>query len=241
MPPHSSHLLQPLNVGCFSVLKQSYGRFVEESMSLGVNHIDKQDFLSLYQQARTEALHERNIQSGFAATSLVPYKPDCVSSLLQTQLRTPSPELRPLTQPAWIAETPHDTTDVQNQAKLIAQYLKRRTQSPPSPTERAINQLVKGCQLAMHSAVLLANQNEKLHAENQRQKRKRGQKRSYVTRRGVPTGAEARFLIGREESNRTEVIDTASSGVRQRAPPECTVCSSLEHTARTCAQRQRTI
>lgn len=28
MPPHSSHLLQPLDVGCFSVLKRSYGRLV---------------------------------------------------------------------------------------------------------------------------------------------------------------------------------------------------------------------
>jgi hypothetical protein len=26
MPPHSSHLLQPLNVGCFSPLKTAYGR-----------------------------------------------------------------------------------------------------------------------------------------------------------------------------------------------------------------------
>ena len=25
MPPHSSHILQPLDVGCFSVLKRSYG------------------------------------------------------------------------------------------------------------------------------------------------------------------------------------------------------------------------
>ena len=48
MPAHSSHLLQPLDVGCFSVLKRSYGRLVEKQMGLGVNHIDKQDFLSLY-------------------------------------------------------------------------------------------------------------------------------------------------------------------------------------------------
>jgi hypothetical protein len=48
MPPHSSHLLQPLDVGCFSVLKQSYGRRVEQLMRLGINHIDKTEFLPLY-------------------------------------------------------------------------------------------------------------------------------------------------------------------------------------------------
>jgi hypothetical protein len=26
MPPHSSHLLQPLDVGCFAPLKKAYGR-----------------------------------------------------------------------------------------------------------------------------------------------------------------------------------------------------------------------
>jgi hypothetical protein len=32
MPPHSSHLLQPLDVSCFSVLKRVYGQGVEELM-----------------------------------------------------------------------------------------------------------------------------------------------------------------------------------------------------------------
>ena len=32
MPAHSSHILQPLNVGCFSPLKQAYGRQIEEMM-----------------------------------------------------------------------------------------------------------------------------------------------------------------------------------------------------------------
>ena len=57
MPAHSSHLLQPLDVGCFLVLKQSYGRLVEQIMGRGVNYIDKHEFLPLYRQARQAALH----------------------------------------------------------------------------------------------------------------------------------------------------------------------------------------
>jgi hypothetical protein len=48
MPVHSSYLLQPLDVGCFLVLKQSYGSLVEQIMGRGVNYIDKQEFLPLY-------------------------------------------------------------------------------------------------------------------------------------------------------------------------------------------------
>lgn len=56
LPPHSSHLLQPLDVGCFAVLKCIYGRLVEESMRLGINHIYKLDFLAAYPKARLGAL-----------------------------------------------------------------------------------------------------------------------------------------------------------------------------------------
>jgi hypothetical protein len=48
MPPHSSHLLQPLDVSCFATLKRSYGRQIELLMRDGVNHIDKPDFLTAY-------------------------------------------------------------------------------------------------------------------------------------------------------------------------------------------------
>jgi hypothetical protein len=194
MPPHSSHLLQPLDVGCFSVLKGSYGRSVGQLMSLGVNHIDKQEFISLYQQARMEALHEKNIKSGFTATGLVPYKPDQVLSLLNSQLHTPSPQRLPPNQPVWTAETPHNIIELQHQTELIKQYLRRRTQSPPSPTERAVNQLIKGCQLAMNSAVLLAHQNDQLYKENRRQKQKRAQRRSYISKGGSLQGLKHNSL-----------------------------------------------
>ena len=98
MPPHSSHLLQPLDVGCFSILKHLYGKRVETLMSLGVNQIDKQEFLSIYQQACAEALHQNNVQSSFAATGLVPYNPNCVLSLLHAQYYTPLLQLHPQTQ-----------------------------------------------------------------------------------------------------------------------------------------------
>jgi hypothetical protein len=45
IPPHSSHLLQPLDVGCFGPLKRAYRGLVEQKMPLGHNHIDKFDFL----------------------------------------------------------------------------------------------------------------------------------------------------------------------------------------------------
>lgn len=68
MPPHSSHLLQRLDVGCFSGLKLAYGQFIEKQAREGINCIDKLDFLSAYPEARAETYKSSTTQSTFAAT-----------------------------------------------------------------------------------------------------------------------------------------------------------------------------
>ncbi|EED21129.1 transposon, putative [Talaromyces stipitatus ATCC 10500] len=91
MPPHSSHLLQPLDVGCFAVLKRHYGQLVEQRMRLGFNHIDKIDFLTAFPKARTMAYKAQTIRNSFAATGLVPFNPDRALQQLNIQLKTPTP------------------------------------------------------------------------------------------------------------------------------------------------------
>jgi hypothetical protein len=112
IPPHSSHLLQPLDVGCFSVLKTSYRYLIEQSMVRGVNHIDKLDFLLLYRQARQAALHCDNVQAGFAATGLVLYSPDHMLAQLHAEFKilSPSPLRQPPSNGSWAATTPHNIT-----------------------------------------------------------------------------------------------------------------------------------
>ena len=42
--------------------------------------------------------------------------------------------------------------------------------SPSSPTKQALGQLVKGCHLAMHNAILLADEDTALRLANQKQR-----------------------------------------------------------------------
>ena len=96
MPPHSSHLLQPLDVSCFGPLKKAYSKQVELQMQGGINHINKPDFLTNYSKSRLQALSSSNILGGFAATGLVPFNPECVLEKLHITLRTPTPLALPI-------------------------------------------------------------------------------------------------------------------------------------------------
>jgi hypothetical protein len=84
MPPHLSHLLQPLDVSCFAVLKRLYGRGVEELVRAGIYHIDKPDFLSIFYIAYINTIVKKTIRNGFITTSLIPYNPNQVLSKLHT-------------------------------------------------------------------------------------------------------------------------------------------------------------
>jgi hypothetical protein len=64
MPAYSSNLLQPLDVGCFVVLKRSYGRMIKMKMRNGINYIDKLDFLEAYRTARLEAFRSEQLVEG---------------------------------------------------------------------------------------------------------------------------------------------------------------------------------
>jgi DDE superfamily endonuclease len=244
MPPHSSHLLQPLNVNCFAVLKRLYRRQIEGLMRNGVNHIDKQDFLEAYYNAHIETMNQANIKSSFAATGVLPYDPERVLSKLNTQLRTPTPP--PTSGPGlglgpWVPKTPHNIAELELQSKAIKDYLKRRTKSLPSLTEPALDQLVKGCEMAMNSAILLAEENRQLRAINAKQTKKRARRRTYIATGGTLTIQEGLALSEPTVEPVIEAIGGVATDepvVRMRAPRTCSMCKSLSHTARTCPLKQ---
>jgi hypothetical protein len=86
IPPHTSHLLQPLDVGCYSPLKVVYGHEVTEL----ARHVDKLEFMWIYRRIRLTALSESNVRAGFQATGLIPFNPERALTCL-TVVRTPLP------------------------------------------------------------------------------------------------------------------------------------------------------
>ena len=91
--------------------------------------------------------------------------------------------------------------------------------------------------MAMHNAMLLVSENEKLRAVNEKQKIKRQAKRSYIANGGTLTVAEgAKLTQGAKESQNTVAVQ-GQGEVNKRAPPRCSLCNSLEHKANKCLRR----
>jgi DDE superfamily endonuclease/Tc5 transposase DNA-binding domain len=85
LPAHTSHLLQPLDISCFSPLKSRYHKELGQLSSLDDSApIKKHNFISLYSQSRMEALNNHNIRAGFRGAGIWPLNPDKV--LNSTQL-----------------------------------------------------------------------------------------------------------------------------------------------------------
>ena len=91
LPAHSSHITQPLDVGCFSVLKTAYGRQIEHFVRAHINHITKVEFFLAFKAAHFAAMTESNNRGGFRAAGLVPFDPDSVISKLDVKSRMPTP------------------------------------------------------------------------------------------------------------------------------------------------------
>jgi hypothetical protein len=90
----------------------------------------------------------------------------------------------------------------------------------------------------MQSAVLLAEENRQLRSENKRQTRKRAKKRAFIAVGGVLTVQEGRDLSQNANIVPESAVACQEEGRQPRAPRKCSMCKSLEHTARTCPLRQ---
>ena len=81
LPPHLTHLLQPLDVVVFQPLKHYQAKALDELLRDGVIYISKLDFLGYIQKIRRQALKPETIQSAFRQTGIWPLNPLNVFSL----------------------------------------------------------------------------------------------------------------------------------------------------------------
>ena len=75
LPSHSSYLTQPLNIGCFSVLKRAYSHQIEDFIKAYINYIIKVEFFIAFKAAYLKSITSENAKAGFRGAGLVPFNP----------------------------------------------------------------------------------------------------------------------------------------------------------------------
>jgi hypothetical protein len=83
-----SHLLQPLNVILYSLLKRYYSDGISLLARSRIYYINKETFLLAFKVAFEKTFTLENIRAGFRGAGLVPHNPKVVLLKLDIQLRT---------------------------------------------------------------------------------------------------------------------------------------------------------
>jgi hypothetical protein len=239
MPAHSSHILQPLDVGCFGPLKKAYGREIEGLMKGHLTHITKTDFLPTFFAAFQAAMTENNIKGAFRGAGLIPLDPESVLSRLDVKLRTPSPVEGAIELPnLWIPRTPNNPTEATSQTDYIKRRISHHQGSSPTSLLAAMDQFAKGARGIMHRMALLKAENEQLRTTNATLSKRRRARKTRLRLGGSMTIAEGQALQDQRDAEQQVQLDIRQS--RGRKPrneakrPRCGVCGESGHNARTC-------
>jgi hypothetical protein len=184
LPAHASHLLQPLDLTPFSVLKTRYRNEIRALSALDdAAPVKKERFVISYNKAREEALLERVIRAGWRAAGLCPFNPNLV--LLSSQV-TGRPSTPPPTQTSAAASELIFTTPQSSQA-----LYKARQQLLLSETLSRSTRIVLG---KAGKAIAAANTRAaQLEAENQRLKYQLDSTRITRVRKRVQVNPNERF------------------------------------------------
>ncbi|KAH5821610.1 hypothetical protein HBI93_105910 [Parastagonospora nodorum] len=206
MPPHSSHLLQPLDV---------------ELMRNWITHITKLKFLPCFKRAFDAAITPSNIQGGFQGAGLVLFDLERVILALNVRIRTPplpTVEDRP-----WQSQTLSNTLELGSQSTLVKARIQRHVDSSPTSIVEAFEKVLKGAAIIAHK---LAAMRRKSH------KRKRVQEEGTLTVEDGLRRTTLKEFGARSDGKKAKKQVCAGAG--EPSQRRCGRCNETGHNARTC-------
>jgi hypothetical protein len=163
LPPHSTHRLQPLDVGIFQNLSTAYSVELDKLMiqSQGFVHMSKRLFFPLFKAAFDTSFTEEAIRRAFAKTGIWPIYPDDMIRIVSR----PKPKPEPL---RLSPKTPRTAPEIRH-FQIAFQ------QDPSSPM---IAKLFKALSITTASESILAHDNYGLREaiKIEKSKRKRGKR-----------------------------------------------------------------
>jgi hypothetical protein len=240
LPANSSHLIHPLDVGCFSVLKRMYGRELEAFIKAHINHITKTELFIAFKAAHFNTMTIENIQAGFRGAGLIPHDPQAVISKRDVKLRTPTPTEPPSRDAdAWVSQTPSNPKEAISQSEHVKGRIARHQGSSPNAIFSAVKQLAKGTELIAHEITLLREEVRVLRQANQALAKRRKAKRTRLQVRRALNVRDAQVLIARKKIVGRQLDKKSERGLSEvgsSTSRRCGRCGKTGHNIRTCQE-----
>jgi len=151
--PHSSHLIQPLDVGVFSPLKAAMRSTLSTIFRTGILRLQKPEWIQSYIKAREKAMTRRNIESGWRGAGLWPINPQRIINQLPEETTTPPPSSYESNDAELLTSSPPDGYTLQlSNASLNAKIAATTLASPIKRHVHRVSKIAE--QLCAETAIL---------------------------------------------------------------------------------------
>ena len=212
LPSHTSHKLQPLDVGIFGPLKTAYREQVEQLYRGGAGVVGKQHFTLLYSRARQIAFTESNIISAWDKVGLFRFDPNRV---LATVSRPPTDQTTTQivpTQTQFFSADETQATPVTSEGfAALRRLIECESQQVSELSQRRMQKALNAAERALTESSLLRDRSQELFLQNC-EKKLRVSTKSKV----VETARVMSYQDIIEKRSAKEIMKTAGSGTGAR-------------------------
>jgi hypothetical protein len=242
LPSHTSHKLQPCDVGVFSALKSAYRDQVEQMERAGVGTIGKQHFTYLYEPARKKAITPRNIMAGFRGSGLFPFDPDRVLADVPkppAKLTIPeSNEVGPDTQDKVLQHpstpiTPVTAKYLTSLQSLIEQNANELSETSKKDLKKYLGKVINAAKISFAEQALLRDRARFLFKMNNEAKVRRATK-SIMLGKAKVMSFEDLELARAKRAAKEQAKATGSRKRKRKDAPESSMSEPKGKVARTC-------
>lgn len=224
LPPHTSHVLQPLDVSCFAPLKRALAKHADALSRLDTGRTTRAQWVEMYQLARQEAFTAKTIAAGFRKTGLYPISAIEVLSGLTRPTTLGRAVLEPAEQQVTsaietsllVSSPPTGTELRQANIELISELQKGQVLC--SPTRRYIQRMAAGFERVSTDKILLQREsNDQRELLSKRREHKTGKRIALKGKFVFTTEEVVRLAHEAEEASKQK--KTNKSRKKRRIEP----------------------
>jgi hypothetical protein len=192
--PHTTHLVQPLDVVIFQPYKHWYGKAVAEAYATGCLDFDKMELLNSLHTIRVQTFKKSSILSAWKKAGLIPYAPEAVLDLIQLPIpETPPPNASTSYN---IEETPETVGGLTALADWL--YNEEDSQIPWSPMQ---DRFIRASLSIAHAASIQQRQLIRVSAAEKRRQQQKNDARKSLQTGGTMYVQEGRNAVLQKEDD----------------------------------------